>query len=98
LDRLISANGQSAAPINDFVAVSNFDSELQSIRAIHDEIGAHLEIDDTRTLNSLVADLDGLDLEKARGLTDSLRMYSLRYVAPSSICGRMLSMASGCMA
>ena len=67
LDRLISANGQSAAPINDFVAVSNFDSELQSIRAIRDEIGAHLEIDDTRTLNSLVADLDGFDLEKARG-------------------------------
>jgi hypothetical protein len=67
LDRLISTNGQSAAPISDFVAASNFDSELQSARAIRDQIGAHLEIDDARTLNSLVTDLDGFDLEKARG-------------------------------
>lgn len=67
LDRLISANGQLAAPISDFVAASNFDSELQSVRAIRDEIGAHLEIDDARTMNSLVADLDGFDLEKAKG-------------------------------
>jgi hypothetical protein len=67
LDRLVSASGESAAPISDFVATSNFDSELRSIRAIRDEIGAHLEIDDTRALNSLIADLDGLDLEKARG-------------------------------
>lgn len=75
LDRLIAANGQSAAPISDFVASSNFDSELQSVRAIRDKIGAHLEIDDTRTLNSLVADLDGFDLEKARrfyGLVEDL--------------------------
>jgi hypothetical protein len=67
LDKLISANDQSTAPISDFVAASNFDPELQSIRAIRDKIGAHLEIDDTRTLNSLVADVDEFDLEKARG-------------------------------
>jgi hypothetical protein len=67
LDRLISTNGQSAAPISDFVAASTFDSELQSVRTIRDQICAHLEIDDTRTLNSLVTDLDGFDLEKARG-------------------------------
>lgn len=63
LDKLISANGQSPAPINDFVATSNFHTELQVARSIRDEIGAHLEIDDARTLSSLVADLDGYDLE-----------------------------------
>ena len=66
LDRLISANGQSSAPITDFVAASNFDSELDSVRAIRDKIGAHLEIDDARTLSSLVADLDGFDMGKAQ--------------------------------
>jgi hypothetical protein len=66
LDRLITANGQSAAPISDFVAVSNFDLELQPLRAIRDKAGAHLEIDDARTLYSLVADLDGFDLKKAQ--------------------------------
>lgn len=67
LDKLIFANGQSMAPISDFVAASNFYSELQSIREIRDTIGAHLEIDDTRTLNSLLADLDAFDIEKAQG-------------------------------
>jgi hypothetical protein len=90
LDRLISVNGQSSAPINDFVTASNFYAELQVARTIRDKIGAHLEIDDARTLSSLVADLDGYDLKKGRafyGLVESafakacrsilyLRMYA----------------------
>jgi hypothetical protein len=65
LDKLIAANGQSSAPIGNFVEASNFDSELQAARSIRDEIGAHLEIDDARTLGSLVANLDNYDLERA---------------------------------
>jgi hypothetical protein len=33
LDKLVSANGQSSAPINDFVAASNFQAELQATAA-----------------------------------------------------------------
>jgi hypothetical protein len=84
LDRLISANGHSAAPISDFVAASNFDSELQSIRAIRDKIGAHLEIDHAYTLDSLVADLDGFDLEKAR------KFYRLVESVFSKVCRTIL--------
>lgn len=64
LDKLVVAEGQSAAPITDFVAVSRFDAELQTARAIRDKIGAHLEIDDTYALESLLADLDVYDLNK----------------------------------
>jgi hypothetical protein len=56
LDKLIAANGQSAAPITDFVAASNFQGTLQNIRTIRDRIGAHVEIDPSCTINSLLAD------------------------------------------
>ena len=62
LDRLITANGQSSAPIDTFVAASNFQAELHTARAIRDTIGAHLEIDDARTITSLLAGLDAYDL------------------------------------
>ncbi|MFZ0886340.1 MAG: hypothetical protein WAN14_23260, partial [Candidatus Acidiferrales bacterium] len=84
LDRLISANGQSAAPISDFVAASNFNSELQSIRAIRDEIGAHLEIEEDRTLSALLADLNAFDLEKALGF------YGLVENAFTKVCRTVL--------
>ena len=62
LDKLITANGQSSAPIDNFIAASNFQAELQTARAIRDTIGAHLEIDDAYTIASLLADLDAYDL------------------------------------
>jgi hypothetical protein len=62
LDKLITANGQSSAPIDNFVAASNFQAELQTARAIRDTVGAHLEIDDAYTIASLLADLDAYDL------------------------------------
>jgi hypothetical protein len=62
LDKLITANGQSSAPIDNFVAASNFEPELQTARAIRDTIGAHLEIDDAHTIASLLADFDAYDL------------------------------------
>ncbi|MBK3665086.1 hypothetical protein JJE66_28120 [Bradyrhizobium diazoefficiens] len=67
LDRLVAAERQSAAPIIDLVAASHFDAELQMARRIRDSIGAHLEIDDSCTLESLVNDLNAYDLEE--GLT-----------------------------
>lgn len=62
LDRLITANGQSSATINNFVAASNFQVELQTARVVRDTVGAHLELADTHTLASLLANLDGYDL------------------------------------
>jgi hypothetical protein len=58
LDKLITANGQSSAPIDNFIAASNFQAELQTARAIRDTVGAHLEIDDAHT----IAYLDAYDL------------------------------------
>jgi hypothetical protein len=54
LDKLITASGQSSAPIDNFVAASNFEAELRMARAIRDIIGAHLEIDDAHTITSLL--------------------------------------------
>ena len=62
LDKLITANGQSSAPIDNFVAASNFQAELQTARTIRDTIGAHLEIDDAHAIASLLANLDAYDL------------------------------------
>jgi hypothetical protein len=62
LDKLIAAEGQASASIDTFVAASNFHAELQTARAIRDRIGAHLDIDDARTVSSLLGDLDGYDL------------------------------------
>ena len=64
LDRLVAAERQSAAPIVDFVAASHFEAGLQMARQIRDKIGAHLEIDDTCTLESLLSDLDAYDFEE----------------------------------
>jgi hypothetical protein len=86
LDRLIAANGQSAAPITDFVAASHFDSELQSARNIRDKIGAHLEVDAAHTLEALSSDLDGYDLEKG------IAFYELVSGAFTKVCFAVLSL------
>jgi hypothetical protein len=62
LDKLITTSDQSSAPIDNFVAASNFEAELRTARAIRDIIGAHLEIDDAHTIASLLADLNAYDL------------------------------------
>ncbi|MCP1173647.1 hypothetical protein [Ralstonia chuxiongensis] len=62
LDKLIVASGQSSATIDNFVAASNFQAELQVARTIRDKIGAHLEISDSYTLAGLSTDLDTYDL------------------------------------
>jgi hypothetical protein len=64
LNQLVRASGQSSASIDDFVAASNFQTELQTARNVRDVIGAHLEIDDTYTVPSLIADLDAYDLSQ----------------------------------
>jgi hypothetical protein len=64
LDKLVASAGQSAAPITAFVAASHFDADLQTARRIRDKIGAHLEIDDAHTLESLISELDAYNLEE----------------------------------
>ncbi|MFY9289597.1 MAG: hypothetical protein WAP03_02670 [Methylorubrum rhodinum] len=65
LDRLLQAQGQSSAPIDAFVSASHFATELAAVRAIRDEIGAHLEIGTAEPLAALLANLDAFDLDKA---------------------------------
>jgi hypothetical protein len=65
LDKLVQAEGQSSAAIDDFVAASHFATDLAAARAIRDKIGAHLEIEETEPLAALLADLDTFDLDKA---------------------------------
>jgi hypothetical protein len=69
LDRLISAEGLSSAAIDSYVLASNFQTDLQRVRVVRDKIGAHLEIDTTDTITSLVAQLDSFDL------AEGLRFY-----------------------
>ena len=65
LDKLVHQAGQSSAPVSDFVAASHFAPELASSRSVRDAVGAHLEIDAAKSLESLLADLDAFDFEKA---------------------------------
>ncbi|MEJ0091890.1 MAG: hypothetical protein WDN46_00120 [Methylocella sp.] len=85
LDRLIAANGQSPASITDFVVASHFNSELQTVCDICDEIGAHLDIDVARTLEALTTDLDGYDLQKG------LAFYTLASGAFTKVCFSVLA-------
>lgn len=64
LDKLVQAEGQSSAPIDSFVVASHFETELATARAGRDTVGAHLEIDETYSLATLLADLDRYDLVK----------------------------------
>jgi hypothetical protein len=65
LDKLVQAEGQSSAAIDDFVAASHFATDLAAARAIRDKIGGHLEIDEAEPLATLLASLDAFDLDKA---------------------------------
>lgn len=65
LDKLVQAENQSSAAIDDFVAASHFETDLAAVRRARDKIGAHLEIDEAETLPMLLADLDAFDLDKA---------------------------------
>ena len=71
LDDLLKAEGQTSAPIDNFVAASNFNAELQAARAVRDRVGGHLEVDPAHNLASLLADLAAYDL------SDGLRFYEL---------------------
>jgi hypothetical protein len=62
LDKLIVDSGQSSAVIDNFVAASNFQVELQAARAIRDKVGAHIEIDGAHALTALLTELDAYDL------------------------------------
>jgi hypothetical protein len=84
LNKLIAAEGQSSGPIDTFVAASNFLAELQTARAIRDSVGAHLEIDDARTVSSLLADLEAYDL------TEGLRFYERVAAAFIKACHSIL--------
>jgi len=65
LNKLVQAENQSSAAIDDFVAASHFETDLEAARRVRDKIGAHLEIDEAETLPMLLTDLDAFDLDKA---------------------------------
>lgn len=64
LDKLVRESGQSSASIDQFVAASNFQSELETARDVRNVIGAHLEIGDAHMLPSLIGNLDAYDLNQ----------------------------------
>ena len=70
LDKLVQAESQSSAAIDDFIAASHFKTDLAAARRVRDLIGAHLEIDEAETLPILLADLDAFDLDKALAFYD----------------------------
>jgi hypothetical protein len=65
LNKLVQAENQSSAAIDDFVSASHFETDLAATRRVRDKIGAHLEIDEAETLPMLLADLNAFDLDKA---------------------------------
>ncbi len=65
LNTLVQAENRSSSPIGDFVANSNFKSDLEMLRALRNTLGAHLEIDGSTTLSMLLARLDTFDLDWA---------------------------------
>ena len=83
LDKLIAANGQSPAPIQNFVAATHFQVALQTARTIRDAMGAHVEIDEARTIASLIVDLDSYDL--SQGLNFFEYVYAAFYKTCLSI-------------
>lgn len=82
LDRLIVSAGGSSAPIDDFVAVSQFIRETDLARIVRDQIGAHF--DDVANLSSLLSLLDGFDLPRA------LNIYDLATAAYIKACRETL--------
>lgn len=84
LDRLITASGESSAPINNFVTTSNFLTELLAARIIRDSIGAHLEIDETHSIASLLVQIDGYDL------STGLKFYERLEAVFSKVCHSVL--------
>jgi len=70
LNKLLQAINQSSAAIDDFVAASHFETDLEAARRARDKIGAHLEIDEAETLPMLLADFDAFDLDKALAFYD----------------------------
>lgn len=65
LNKLVQAENQSSAAIDDFVSASHFETDLAATRRVRDKIGAHLEIDEAETLPMLLAELNAFDLDKA---------------------------------
>lgn len=96
LDKLVVAEGLSASPITDFVAASRFDAELHTARFIRDKIGAHLEIDDAYTVESLTTDLDMYDLDKGLSFYDCVSAafiklcYTINYLRMYVVDGRRI--------
>jgi len=89
LDKLLVDSGVSSAPIDQFVSNYDFVGSLNSVRQVRNQIGGHVDGDETVTLTSLLNILDTTDLEgvmsfysKVRGVFEKvcrsvifLRMY-----------------------
>jgi hypothetical protein len=85
LDKLVADAGQSAAPISEYVAASNFAAALACLRLVRDKIGAH--IDNTAPLAEILQTLDEIDLENA------YRFFDLTEAAFEKQCRNVLFLA-----
>lgn len=70
LDVLITSGGKVPTAIQEFAESSREDTTIEPIRDLRNRIGGHLEIDPQVKMQTLLAELDGFDLDTA------LRHYS----------------------
>ncbi len=73
LDTLLTNVGHSSSTISDFVRLSDFTPRLASIRAVRDEVGAHLEKDVAVPLSQILHDLDALDMTECLDFYDRVK-------------------------
>jgi hypothetical protein len=98
LDKLITANGQSSAPIDNFIAASNFQAELQTARAIRDTVGpiskSTMPIQSRLSLRTSTPTISAKD----SAFMSVSAPPSPRLATASSFCGCIPPMAGACTA
>lgn len=84
LDALLDKKNISPNPISALVSVVGVESSIAPFRLVRDKVGAHLEIDPTVTLRSLLQALDCYDLD------DLLNLYGLLRNVFEKVCRNIL--------
>jgi len=72
LNTLLLNMGRKPAAIDQFLNVFAVDPALDAARAVRDHISAHLEIDETILLSSLLGEIDSFDLDSCFAFFDRL--------------------------
>lgn len=72
LNDLIRDGGQSAAPIETFLAAFDLDAALGPLRGLRNQVGGHLENDPATPLTILMANLDALQMREVLAFYDRM--------------------------